>query len=254
MSQLKLNLGDSIDSQIERIKQRIQAFRKPESYKQSAWDSLVDNAMNVWNAYLQGQAWSQPISITCRESYLMLINEEGRLIVQDERLLDWVCNRYTSAWAAHLESFALEAARAGEYKKALHYFQKVLKIRPNSHFILYQCALVKERSGDIDGALKDVNAAIALEPRIDELFLKRASIHVTLGNTQHAMYDLATAIRLDPKDPRAYIQRSLIRKEQGDMAGGKADLKIALELQAPFGGAKYLNLIDGAQPRSSQAA
>ena len=60
----------------------LNSFDRPTHVSDVAWQQVIQQAKRVWDAYLKGEDWNDVLDITCKESYLMLVSHEGKLIVQ----------------------------------------------------------------------------------------------------------------------------------------------------------------------------
>jgi len=210
--------------------QHVNSFTKPASYNLNAWQSVKQKAMAIWECYLAGEEWNEEIAITCKESYLMLVDSSGQLIVRDNNLLSWVHNRHNAEWLRKLETIALQAVKSGNFDRALLYFNKALRLRPHSFINLYRRGVVKMKLYHYKGALEDFGAAIAIDPNNELVYIKRGVLYSMLDMDQRAMDDYNKAIRIAPESSEAYQKRGLLRHSLGDIMGAKADLKMANRL------------------------
>lgn len=213
----------------------LNSFSRPVEINQSAWNHVLAQSKAVWDAYLNGDDWKQQLNITCKESYLMLVDPSGRLIVKDESLLNYVQNEQVRQWIYKLQEIAIKALSTGKYDMAERYFGKLIKLDPRNAKFYFQRAIVRVRMTKSKLALEDLNRAIELNPSSAKFYLKRAEVYRLLDVDHKAMSDMNTAIKLQPKDADAFELRGKFRTSLGDRAGGRLDMLKAAELREPAG-------------------
>ncbi|MEZ4722692.1 MAG: hypothetical protein R2813_12525 [Flavobacteriales bacterium] len=209
----------------------LNSFERPNHYSSVAWNQVLDQSRQVWQAYMSGDNWKEKLDITCKESYLMLVDKSGKLIVSDESLLNYVKNSHVLSWLKHLEEIAFKAIRDKRFEIAERYFTKALKVDPTSAMNYYRRALVRIKLLNHKDALLDICEAIRLKPELDVFYVKRAEIYRLLDVDHKAMGDLNKAIRLNPKNDVAFEIRGKFRLSLGDRAGSRLDLLKAEELR-----------------------
>ncbi|GAB4377422.1 MAG: hypothetical protein Kow0075_05880 [Salibacteraceae bacterium] len=207
-------------------------FEKPTDVSAEAWRAVLEQSKKVWQAYLSGQSWKEKLEITCKESYLMLVNEKGQLIVTDESLLHYAQNQQIYRWCQHLERLAIRSLREQDFNRAERFFTKALKVDRTNATNYYRRAMVRSRLGKYRDAVNDLDQSIRLQPRNAHFYIKRAEIYRLLDIDYKAMGDLNTAIRLDPSNPEAFEIRGRFRIAIGDKVGGRCDLATAKKLRA----------------------
>lgn len=208
----------------------LRSFDRPNNYPQEAWDHILRQSKSIWKAYLEGKKWQDHVAITCKESYLMLVNRNGQLILGDDSLLDYVCNEHTKNWKEKLESIALRAICEKRYEKAELYFGKALKVDARSDINHYRRAMVRMKLNKVKEAAEDLGRAISIQPENEVYYLKRAQALRILDVDHKAMTDLNKAIRLNPQYAEAFQVRGQFRTALGDTAGGKMDMARARQL------------------------
>jgi tetratricopeptide (TPR) repeat protein len=209
----------------------LNSFDRPTNYSDAAWQQVIAQAKNVWFQYLNGESLQNAVDITCKESYLMLVNHEGKLIVQDETLLNYVKNQHVDSWRVRLEEIAFRAIRDKRFEKADRFFTKALKVEATNAMNFYRRALVRIKLMNYKGALEDLTQAINLKANIATFYLKRAQVFRMLDVDFKAMADMNKAIKLDSKSAEAYQLRGNFRAAIGDRAGSRMDMLKAAELK-----------------------
>lgn len=209
----------------------LNSFDRPNHYSDAAWQQVIAQAKSVWQHYLNGESLENAIDITCKESYLMLVNKEGKLIVKDESLLNYVMNQHVSEWRKKLEEIAFRAIRDKRYDAAERFFTKALKVDKTNAMNYYRRALVRIKLMNYKLALDDLTQAIELNSSVATFYLKRSQVFRMLDVDYKAMGDLNKAIRINPNSAEAFEIRGKFRASLGDRAGSKMDLIKAEELR-----------------------
>ncbi|MEX2596714.1 MAG: hypothetical protein WEC59_07265 [Salibacteraceae bacterium] len=209
----------------------LNAFNQPSNMDDQAWEYVLNQARKVWYAHLNGENWSEQLNITCKESYLMLVSKEGKLIVENESLLNYVNNQEVDHWKRHLENLAFSAISQKRFDKADRFFTKALKVDGSRAINYYRRGLVRSRLLKNKEALEDFTKAISLNDNVAAFYLKRAAIYRLLDLDYKAMSDFNRAIKLDSQNPESYELRGKFRLSLGDKAGGGLDLQRSMELK-----------------------
>lgn len=209
----------------------LNSFNRPSHFSDAAWQQVISQAKRVWEAYLNGEDWNDVLEITCKESYLMLVSHEGKLIVQDESLLRYVKNDEVKSWKKHLEEIAFRAIRDQQFEKAERFFTKALKVDDKSAMNHYRRALLRMKALRHKGALEDLSKAIELNDGVAAFYIKRSHIFRLLDLDYKAMSDLNRAIKVDPRHAEAFDLRGKFRLSLGDRAGARLDILKAKELR-----------------------
>jgi tetratricopeptide (TPR) repeat protein len=210
----------------------LSSFERPLNIEQDAWNQIIAQARNVWHSYLKGEDWNEQLDINCKASYLMLVSKEGKLIVQNESLLNYVKNQEVTAWRKHLEDRAYAAIKNKRFNDAERYFTKALKLDGKHALNHYRRGLVRMRLLKNKEAMEDFTSAIEANPNVPAFYLKRAQIYRLLDLDYKAMSDMNKSIKLDPNNPEAFEVRGKFRMSLGDRAGGKRDLLQADQLKS----------------------
>jgi tetratricopeptide (TPR) repeat protein len=208
----------------------LNSFHRPANYSDSAWSQLLNQSREVWNLFLTGEDWKEKLDITCKEAYLMLVDKEGKLIIKDDTLLNYVQNQHVSSWKKRLEEIAYKAIRDKRYSIAERYFGKLIKLDSTNAMHYYRRALTRLQTLKNKAALSDLNEAVRINPNVAVFYLKRAAAYRILDVDHKAMADLNSAIRLNPESNEAYSTRGKFRMSLNDRAGGRLDLLKAEEI------------------------
>jgi tetratricopeptide (TPR) repeat protein len=219
----------------------LNSFDRPQDLSDAAWNHVIAQAQAVWKAYLNGQDWRNTLEINCKESYLMLVSKEGKLIVEDESLLHYVRNEQITAWRKHLENIAFNAIRDKKLDKAERFFTKAIKVDATQAMNYYRRALLRMKALRHKEALEDLTHAIQLNGEVAAFYMKRSTIYRLLDLDYKAMSDMNKAIKVDPRHAEAFELRGKFRLSIGDRAGARMDLLKAKELrdQGNVGGGEH---------------
>lgn len=209
----------------------LSSFERPSNFTSEAWSEILTQAKSVWNAHLHGHNWNDQVDIKCKESYLMLVDSNGKLIIQNESLLNYVKNKHVRSWRERLEEIGFKAIRDKQYEKADRYFTKAIKVDESRAMNFYRRALIRMKLQRHKKALEDVSKSIELKPNEYVFYLKRAQLYRILDIDYKVMNDLNMAVRLKPNSANVFDIRGKFRLSLGDRAGGKMDLLKAEELR-----------------------
>ena len=160
----------------------------------------------------------------------MLVNSEGKLIVKDDSLLNYVKNEHVKSWIKRVEEIAFKSLRDKRYEIAERYFGKLIKLDGANAMHYYRRALVRKQLMNHKASIKDLSEAIAINPNVSVFYKHRAEAFRLLDVDHKAMSDLNKAIKLNPNDAALFEIRGKFRLSLGDRAGGRLDLLRAEEL------------------------
>lgn len=208
----------------------LNSFKKPENYDTNAWNELLAQSKAIWKSFLSGKSWDEAVNITCKESYLMLVDTNGKLVVKNQELLQYLKTKHNREWRERLENIALRAISDKRFEKAELYFSKALKVDSERAVNYYRRAIIRMKLLNHKEALVDLTKAIELQPENEVFYLKRAQLFRLLDVDFKAMSDLNKAIKLNPNNAEAYEIRGKFRHSLGDRAGAQMDLNKSLEL------------------------
>lgn len=210
----------------------LQTFQKPAILPDERWQQNLQQSRRIWHHYLEGEEWSQPVEIDCRESLMMLVDRDGKLIVRNESLLQFVQNRCVQDWRASLEERAFEAASEGRYHQSEHFFCRAIQLDEANAINHYRRALVRMKLRQFSAAAADLNTAISIQPDADKFYVCRAEVYRLMDIDHRALADMNKAIRLNPENDEAIEMRGKLRVSLGDKVGGRTDLNRAAEVRS----------------------
>ena len=136
-------------------------------------------------------------------------------------------------------SLAERAAQAGEYQRAIHWYDIAVKDWKSSVW-LNERGNAKTIISDLSGAIADFTAAIQLDKKYAKAYFNRGVAKNELGDHKDSIADYDGAIELNPQDTDAYINRGNAKRELGDYESAIADYDRAIELN-PQSAAAYNN-------------
>lgn len=212
------------------LNSHLNSFQQPGDFGDQAWQHLLSQSRKVWDHYLNGKDWKESLNIPCKEAYLMLVDSEGKLIVKDDTLLNYVKNAHVKSWIKRVEEIAYKSIRDKRYDVAERYFGKLIKLDKANPMHYYRRATIRVQSLNHKAALEDLSMAIQLNNRVASFYAKRAEVYRLLDVDHKAMSDMNAAIKLNPSMAKYYDTRGKFRISLGDRAGGRLDLVRAEEL------------------------
>jgi tetratricopeptide (TPR) repeat protein len=134
--------------------------------------------------------------------------------------------------AGALNAKAEIALKQKDSSRALHYFDQVIKLRPDAATSYENRARAHQARSDADGEIEDHTQAIRLMPGNAALFVTRGFAYSLRKNDyDHAIADADEALRLKPDHEAAFVLRSIAHgwKKEYDLA--IADANEALRLK-----------------------
>lgn len=104
------------------------------------------------------------------------------------------------------------ANSAGEYRRAISYYQQLSELQPDATAVPIGVAFANYKLGNVDAALDALNRSLAKKPTAEVLHA-RAFIFKELGNKGRALNDINVAIVLAPQNPIYQQFRDQILKD-----------------------------------------
>lgn len=95
-------------------------------------------------------------------------------------------------------NWALHFSLIGEYKKAIKYCDKGIKINPKSAYLFYMRGRSKGDTGKFKEGIKDLNKAIKLNPKFVDAYVERGYIRQKMGDNKGALEDYKKARQIEP--------------------------------------------------------
>ena len=126
-------------------------------------------------------------------------------------------------------SLAERAAQAGEYQRAIHWYDIAINDW-NSSVWLNDRGNAKMLAGHLQDAIADFTAAIKLNQEYAKAYSNRGIANHKLGDYNSAIADFDRAIELNPQDAFAYYNRGNAKCDLGDYDNAIADYDRAIEL------------------------
>lgn len=96
---------------------------------------------------------------------------------------------------------------------------------------LFNSALKYKQAGQYDRAVEFFNKAVALNPKNTEIHYNLANTHLAAGHADHAINAYRRVLEYDPNHPPALNNLGLAYKKTGDLARAESVLKQAVALQ-----------------------
>lgn len=134
----------------------------------------------------------------------------------------------------------------GEHEKALSYYDKALKIDPNSIYVLINKGTALDYLGRYAEALHYYDRALELAPEnIDILVNKAVTLYNNLQRYDEVLVICDQALQIQPYNARMLYMKGTVLKTLGKVSEAKAYLDKASELDP-----KFENSLNDIQPMS----
>lgn len=142
--------------------------------------------------------------------------------------------------AAEHNNLGVDFCAQEQYEKALHEFNKALRLDPNYALAYKNRAVTFLRIGAampgrsrpyFQQALYDYGAALQLDPKDADAYRERGLVHAKMGDADKAIADYTQAIKINPNHADAYRGRSQAYRDKGDIDKAVADLEQAIKLK-----------------------
>lgn len=93
-----------------------------------------------------------------------------------------------------------EAAKAGDYDKAVELYTEAIKIDENNHILYSNRANIYNMKKDYDHALEDAEKCISIAPNFGKGYVRKADALMGLGRQNEAMLALDEGSKQNPND------------------------------------------------------
>lgn len=111
-----------------------------------------------------------------------------------------------------------EAAKAGNYDKAIELYTDAIKIDENNHILYSNRANIYNLKNDFDLALQDAEKCISIAPHFGKGYVRKADALMGLGRHNEAMLALDEGTKKDPNEPLIEARRQgIISRSQQQM-------------------------------------
>ncbi|HEY9751318.1 MAG TPA: tetratricopeptide repeat protein [Coleofasciculaceae cyanobacterium] len=108
---------------------------------------------------------------------------------------------------------AIEAARRGDYQRAIGMFNQLIEQDANSATAYHNRGLAHFHIRQFTAAMADYTTALQLNPRLGKVYNSRGNCYAAMGDLIHAIIDYEAAIDLNPLDLQAWINRGITFRE-----------------------------------------
>lgn len=120
--------------------------------------------------------------------------------------------------------------KAGNYEKAILYFNKALEYDQSYKFAVYNIGLCYYYQEKFDEAIEQYTMTIEIDPLYEDAFFNRAYIEYDQENYILALADYNSFIKLNPNDASAFRNRGLTKQKLNDIDGACKDWEKAEKL------------------------
>ena len=135
--------------------------------------------------------------------------------------------------------FGLTFHQQREYKKAIDYYDKIIKYDLKDTSVYYNRGNAKYNLKDLEGAISDYDKAIEYNPKFASAYYNRGGAKKALGDFEGAISDYDKAIEYNPKFADAYNNRGNAKRNLDDFEGAISDYDKAIEYNPKYANAYY---------------
>jgi tetratricopeptide (TPR) repeat protein len=120
--------------------------------------------------------------------------------------------------------------KKGNYDKAIADFTKVIEIDPQDVYAYYDRGYAWEDKGDYNKAIADFTKVIEIDPQYADAYYDRGYAWGKKGDYDKAIADFTKVIEIDPQDVYAYYDRGYAWEDKGDYNKAIADFTKVIEI------------------------
>jgi tetratricopeptide (TPR) repeat protein len=124
--------------------------------------------------------------------------------------------------------------KLSNFESAIADYSLAIEINPNYADAFNSRGNVKERIGQNKDAISDYIKAIEINPDYgnDYFYEKRGDTNYNAENFRDALFDFSKAIQINPEDSTTYFKRALVNEKIKDLKSAIADYSKAIELNS----------------------
>lgn len=148
---------------------------------------------------------------------------------ESEKMLDEAIANNPSLSYAWMERGYYRLER-GDYRGALHDYNKAVELSPKDADALLNRGLAKEKLKDYTGAYEDFTKAISLVPQFEKAWLCRANVLTQMQRLEEAVEDYTVALLYDPNYGIAWLNRAIVNHRLGRYDAACSDVEKATAL------------------------
>ncbi|CAM4197377.1 tetratricopeptide repeat protein [Flavobacterium jumunjinense] len=114
-----------------------------------------------------------------------------------------------------------------EYKKALEYYNKSIKMDSSNSDAFGDRGMVKCFLDDLDGSMQDFNTAISMDPNNENHYSNRGYTEIIMNKLEDALKDFDKSLSLSPNQ-KAYANKAIVLIIKEDYIGAIHNLNNSL--------------------------
>ena len=125
---------------------------------------------------------------------------------------------------------ALETAAQGDHKGAIHIYEQVLELKPDSALAYLGRGTAYLELGENKKAAIDIGESINLDGEVPEAYYLRAEAYFRMAEYERSMDDLDMLVKNDPERPEAHWKRGLCLQKMRHFVDAVEDFSKVIDL------------------------
>ncbi len=184
---------------------------RPNGMNPRVWNVLKKVAAELWKEHDNGASVKRNVMISCKEFYEMLLDGEGKLILDNKSLIRFANNGHIKTWSNEVLLEAINLIQNGATESAIEKLELHLMLDKDSvggRIKLSECYML---TGKNRAALSLLNEAVHIKPESITVYIQRAKLYSALDQDERALNDLNFALLLNPNSFEALKSRAYLR-------------------------------------------
>jgi tetratricopeptide (TPR) repeat protein len=164
------------------------------------------------------------------------------------------CGRPNPVKAKEYYERGVEKSRNKDAAGALEYFDRSIKLDPNSYAAFYRRGNANYDLQKYPAAIADYSGAIALNPNYVQAYFNRGLARYESNDKRGAIQDYTQALKLAPNDADTYYERGIAYLDLQDYKSAIQDFSQVIQLQPNLGKAYHSRGLARAASKDLQGA